>query len=657
MKKLIYFLTFTFSIIVFGQEEIKMPELDNTKKVYTLKFSPDPNNEQVISAYMKGTTEKDSLRFWAEGTIFTQKIMVTVFTENKNDVVKVSIVKNHWEDNKITGETKNGSFQESFDTAGKFGIVIASKTPDISFYLAVWTGGEQLAGINNIYRSVSNQNTTINTTNTNGAIEKTNQNDNSGALLMYLLIGALIIIILLLAIMVFRKKKNHGLMLFLLLFIIQQSSFAGAQEFSAPGFGGVGIKYPGVMDIINFANKLPDMVRNGRRYLDDEYDLEGEANLGNQGGPGIPSSCIPDNNQDEDNIQNGQNGRDGRDGVDGRNGIDGINGADGQDANDPNNGMDGNDGFDGNNGTNGNNGDNNDDKYKPRLDDSGKPKYDKDGIPINYDNSKYPKYDKNGNPINYAEHDPNGNFDSKGRPRFDKNKKPIEYDDQDYPKYDSKGNPINYNPDDFVNPPKRNKVGGTHQNNKENPEKGKKSSYISSKSVFNYKIYRAYKLDINALKVLNNRENLKPVKYSEANMFPFISLSSFNTSNNREEGCDCLKSEYEKMNTRRLNLERLRIIYAHAMKKINAGIAFGDGVSAVHGVSALVWQNQKMIILKKSIPTLNKAYDDKYREMIEALEENLKRIGECEALLGYENWYNHAGFIYYQFMADKYKRN
>jgi hypothetical protein len=124
-----------------------------------------------------------------------------------------------------------------------------------------------------------------------------------------------------------------------------------------------------------------------------------------------------------------------------------------------------------------------------------------------------------------------------------------------------------------------------------------------------------------------------------------------------EEGCSCLKRAYKELDDRRLNLERLRIIYAHAMKKIKAGIAFGDGASAVHGVSALAWQSQKMIILQKSIPALNKAYDDKYAEMISALEENLLEINRCETLLGYENWYSQAGFIYYQFMADKYKRN
>lgn len=648
MKKLLY-LFLIVGITSFGQDEIKMPELDTGNQVYTLEFSPDSQNEEVISAYMQGETEKDSLRFWAEGTIFTQKVMVTVLTENNTDKVKVDIVKNHWEDSKISKETKNGTFQETFDTAGKFGIVITSETPNTHFYLAVWTSGERVTNMNTIYRNASNSipNTT-NSISTN--TDDSNQNENSTGILMYVLIGALTIIILLLAIMVFKKKNGKGLTILLLFFVGQQMMFAGAEQFSAPGFGGIGIKYPGVMDIINFAAKLPEMSRNGRLYLDLPGDEDSEANMNPAGGPGVPSSCIPDqfqeNEEDED-------GTDGRDGIDGRDGRDGRDGTDIMDGND---GVDGNDGIDGGNGNDGI--DEDDGKYRPEYDDGGRPKYDKDGIPINYDNSKYPKYDKNGNPIDYGDIDSNGNFDAYGRPRFDKNKSPIEYDNPERPKYDSKGNPINYHPDVFVNPPKRNKDSDFPVDEKLSPKIDKKSTSFLNGKISIIKEFSELTIAINNLGTENYASTSSSKIYTEANILSYLPMSMlFDSDSNREEGCQCLEREYKKLNFRRMNLEKLRIIYAHAMKKINAGIAFGDGVSAVHGVSALVWQNQKMIILKESIPTLNKAYDDKYAEMIEALEENLREIESCEAMLGYENWYNHAGFIYYQFMADKYKRN
>lgn len=149
--------------------------------------------------------------------------------------------------------------------------------------------------------------------------------------------------------------------------------------------------------------------------------------------------------------------------------------------------------------------------------------------------------------------------------------------------------------------------------------------------------------------------NKKKILYAEASMLGFISAAVAPPDSN-EEGCICLENAYAELNERRINLEKLRIIFTHSMTKINAGIAFGDNVSGVHGVSGLAWQSQKMIILTESIPTLNRAYDSKYMEMMESLEINLREIERCEAILGYENWYNHSGFIYFSFMADKYKR-
>ncbi|MEP2057914.1 MAG: hypothetical protein ABJJ05_08920 [Maribacter litoralis] len=672
MKKLLY-LFLIVGITSFGQEEIKIPELDTENSVYTLEFSPDSQNKEVVSAYMKGTTEKDSLRFWAEGTIFTQKIMVTVFTENKNDQVKVDIVKNHWEDSKLSGITKNGSFQESFDTAGKFGIVITSKTPNIPFYLAVWTGGERVQNLNTIYRPVSGSNST-----TSLSLQaESSQGDNSNNILMYVLIGALSIIIVLLALMVFRKKKGTGLTILLLFFAGQQMMFAGAQEFSSPGFGGVGIQYPGVMDLVKFASQLNDMSRNGRTYLDLPGDADAEADMNPSGGPGLPSSCIPSQ------FANSSNGNSGPTTTDSNNSSntdlssepfsssnsessynedENINYEEldsfGRPVYDRNNeridynvfGDDERPKYD----VNGDAIEYRDPVHNDELDSFERPVYDRNNQPIDYPvfgDDKRPKYDINGNLIQYAE------GETEARPALDANKKPIEYDNYERPKYDNKGNPINYQKDDFTNPPKRNKDNDFPVDENENPEKTKvKKNESEGIPMAALMISNS----INNIEALPKGEEFKNIgsniEYAEANLFGAISTLILNENDN-EAGCKCLEREYNDLNKRRMNLERLRIIYAHAMKKINAGIAFGDGVSAVHGVSALVWQNQKMIILKESIPTLNKAYDDKYAEMIKALEENLREIDRCEAMLGYENWYNHAGFIYFQFMADKYKRD
>lgn len=428
MKALITAFTIFLVLNSFGQKEIKLPELDTKKNTYTLDFSPDPKEKKVISAYMKGTTEIDSLRFWAEGTILLQSVMVTVITEDKNNKIKVDIVKDHWKDSKINGYTKDGVFQESFNTANKFGIVITSEEPNIPFHLAVWTSGEHIPNMTTLYYPVSENNNTqhVKTINTNSSKKQSpmdvSTNSNS---LMYIVIGALGLIAILLALILLKKKPSKTLSILLFLFLGQQYVCANASPSSSGVFEAASSLVNNADGVLEFFQNAQTVGNEIQRQLSPS-DGDSSPQVHPAGGPRLPSSCLPQN-----------------------------------------------------------------------------------------------------------------------------------------------------------------------------------------------------------------------IEYTDPN----------------ESNCACLDLAYRDLNQRRLNLERLRIVYAHAMKKINAGIAFGDNVSGIHGVSGLAWQSQKMIILKKSIPTLNKAYDDKYAEMIHTLEENLRKIEECEANLGYENWYNIAGFIYYQFMADKYKRN
>ncbi len=210
MKTILTAIIILMSTLCYSQEEIKLPDLDTENKVYILKFSPDPQNEKVISSYMKGETENDSLRFWAEGTTLLQKVMVTVITTDKNSSIKVDIVKDNWEDSKINGYTKKGLFQESFETAGKFGVVITSPKPNISFQLAVWTTGENMPFMGNLYYPASEEAasrrgqmiTDVNLTSQqqNGVLS------NDSNTILYLIIGFFCIIIFLLVLLLVKKK-------------------------------------------------------------------------------------------------------------------------------------------------------------------------------------------------------------------------------------------------------------------------------------------------------------------------------------------------------------------------------------------------------------------------------------------------------------------
>ncbi|MBT8185567.1 MAG: hypothetical protein KJN76_12055, partial [Eudoraea sp.] len=255
MKNLITTLFFTISILAFGQEEIKMPELDSENNVYTLEFNPDSQNEEVISAYMKGTTVRDSQRFWAEGTILIQNAMVTVLSTDKTAKIKVDIVKDHWEDSKINGYLKNGAFQESFDTAGKFGVVITSDIPGKPFYLAVWTSGELVPNMGRLYYPASEENTTLgqNTDGAGGPIVGKNNNISSGDsntnYFMIALIAILVIIALLLGLIVFRKKKGAMLLFFVFLFAGNEILNAQAQSLQEVVLNDLLEEYTGVKDL------------------------------------------------------------------------------------------------------------------------------------------------------------------------------------------------------------------------------------------------------------------------------------------------------------------------------------------------------------------------------------------------------------------------
>ncbi|APQ17603.1 hypothetical protein [Maribacter hydrothermalis] len=683
MKKLLFHIFLLLGIGAFAQDEIKMPELDTGNQVYTLEFSPDSQNEKVISSYMQGETEKDSLRFWAEGTTLLQKIMVTVISD-KNADIKVDIVKDNWKDSKINGHTKNGLFQESFETAGKFGIVITSTIPNISFQLAVWTNGENIPYMGNLYYPANEAAATRSgqVFNASNSISQPQNESGTGGTntILYVVIGFFSIITILLVLLLIKKKSAKTLLILLCFSLGQQIGTAGASpslsEVFTESLKFIYENHDGIEDFFNRANSVVNEFT--RRLSPDDDDAQADP----RGGPQLPSSCIPP--------QFGTN----------------RNGADSGNSNSPRQGSSNSSNTDSSyeplttNSSNSNS-DNNDEQNidYDELNSLGQPVYDRNNQPIEYPvftNEELPKYDINGDPIQYREpvhnneldyferpvydrnneridypvfgddkrpkYDINGNpiqyaeGETESRPALDANKKPIEYDNYKRPKYDNKGNPINYHKDDFVNPPKRNKENNFPVDENENPEKTKiktnKSNdmpLVLSKSI---KLINAIDGNLNTLKFKNADYK---VTYAEANILGAISTFIPNENDN-EAGCACLEKEYDNLNNRRLNLERLRVIYSHAMKKINAGIAFGDDVSAVHGVSGLAWQSQKMIILTKSIPTLNKAYDDKYAEMIHALEENLRAIEQCESMLGYDNWYNHAGFIYFQFMADKYKR-
>ena len=118
----------------------------------------------------------------------------------------------------------------------------------------------------------------------------------------------------------------------------------------------------------------------------------------------------------------------------------------------------------------------------------------------------------------------------------------------------------------------------------------------------------------------------------------------------------CYSDAYRELNGMRVNLERLRCTYRAYKRYVDAAVAFGDNASGIHAVTGLAWQTERAGIVAE-MGNLNQAYDQKYAAMMPNLEHALQHVGACEAEFYNErDWYNRFGFMYYTFMADRYKR-
>ena len=56
----------------------------------------------------------------------------------------------------------------------------------------------------------------------------------------------------------------------------------------------------------------------------------------------------------------------------------------------------------------------------------------------------------------------------------------------------------------------------------------------------------------------------------------------------------------------------------------------------------MAWQEQKRNI-EKSVLELQKAYDNKYNELVESLHNNMMELSKCEMRYGVDDWYDRFG--------------
>jgi len=118
---------------------------------------------------------------------------------------------------------------------------------------------------------------------------------------------------------------------------------------------------------------------------------------------------------------------------------------------------------------------------------------------------------------------------------------------------------------------------------------------------------------------------------------------------------ECFLSAANELNFVRRQLARLSCIYSNTKTFNDAALAFGDNVSGIHAVTGLAWQTQRGDIVA-TFNHFKQTYDSKYTGLIGSLQRSLMAINDCEARFGMADWYQKFGFIYFEFMSDKYKR-
>lgn len=128
------------------------------------------------------------------------------------------------------------------------------------------------------------------------------------------------------------------------------------------------------------------------------------------------------------------------------------------------------------------------------------------------------------------------------------------------------------------------------------------------------------------------------------------------TRNSEPDNCaTCFEGAYKKLSDVRKRLAKLKCLGNATKTYVNAAVAFGDNVSSVHAIQGLAWQRERKNIMD-SYTKFKAAYDAKYKELMTVLLDAMNNISECEAKIGNADWFQRYGFMYVEFMAEKYKR-
>lgn len=119
----------------------------------------------------------------------------------------------------------------------------------------------------------------------------------------------------------------------------------------------------------------------------------------------------------------------------------------------------------------------------------------------------------------------------------------------------------------------------------------------------------------------------------------------------------CYTAAETKIDSTRIAFERLRIKLDYTTRLVKYGENALSGMGAAGGSLATMEAQAQIHHVDEAMADFYVAYDAKYTELLAGLKSKLDDFETCETkYFGNPDWYNRYGFIYYQFMADKYKR-
>lgn len=118
----------------------------------------------------------------------------------------------------------------------------------------------------------------------------------------------------------------------------------------------------------------------------------------------------------------------------------------------------------------------------------------------------------------------------------------------------------------------------------------------------------------------------------------------------------CFAPAYDELSAVRRKLENNRIVLANYARVMSAIEDAGRGLGGMHGGLGIIFMQRK-VEWDQQRRHIAGLYDQRYVALLAELQGALRKIEACEGgINGLESWYDRFGFMYYEFMAARYKR-